>query len=59
MADRIVDDAVKKATGKSWAGWFAVLRIVAGAWSHEDIVAYLEDHHRLGPWWCQTVAVAL
>jgi uncharacterized protein YndB with AHSA1/START domain len=52
------DAAVQKATGKTWAEWFAVLD-AAGAkkMTHQEIVAYLVKHHQVGPWWQQMVTV--
>jgi hypothetical protein len=52
------DDAVKAATGKTWAEWFAVLDDAgAAAKPHPEIVAVLADAHGVGPWWQQMVAV--
>jgi uncharacterized protein YndB with AHSA1/START domain len=55
----ISDDAVKQATGKTWAKWFALLdRAGCCAKSHQEIVAVLSDRHRVRPWWRQMVTVA-
>lgn len=52
----ISSEAARKATGKRWEEWFALLN-QAGAkqWSHKEIVAYLKAHHSLSSWWQQMV----
>ena len=54
----ISDGAVKAGTGRTWGEWFAILDD-AGATKggHKGIVAVLSEHHRVGPWWRQMVAV--
>jgi len=55
----ISDEAVKAGTGKTWPEWFAILDAASGTkLGHKGIVALLEEHQRLGPWWRQMVAVA-
>lgn len=58
IASRGVSDAaVKAATGKDWAGWFAVLEAVnAVTMSHTQIAAYLSREQGVSGWWSQTVA---
>ncbi len=53
----ISDAAVKKATGKSWKEWFALLD-EAGAkeLEHKKIAAWLQKHCPSG-WWSQMIAV--
>jgi uncharacterized protein YndB with AHSA1/START domain len=55
----IGDDAVRKATGRSWAQWIAALDAAGAATrNHRAIVALVSG--RLGlerPWWRQMVAV--
>ena len=52
------DDAVKKAAGKKWAQWFAILdRAGAKKLNHRQIVGLLHDQHGVGPWWRQMVTV--
>ena len=52
------DEAVKKATGKTWPEWFAVIDKAGGKeMSHKEIVAYVHAEHGVGPWWQQSVAV--
>ena len=57
---RISDAAVRKATGKSWDEWFAVLDSEgADALPHKQIARLLYDKGYIASsWWCQTVTVA-
>jgi hypothetical protein len=50
--------AVKKATGRTWAEWLALLD-KAGAKNlpHREIVQWLERKHHLSEWWRQMVTV--
>ena len=54
--------AVKKATGKTWKQWFAILdRGKSSTKKHKEIAAWLSAKYPdVGGWWCQmfTVAVA-
>jgi uncharacterized protein YndB with AHSA1/START domain len=54
----VSDAAVRKATGRGWDDWFALLD-AAGArdWSHKEIVAWLAANAELSGWWRQSVAV--
>lgn len=54
----ISDSAVQAKTGKAWKEWFSILD-AAGArdMSHKEIVAFLTQKHRVGPWWQQMVTV--
>lgn len=56
---RISDDAVRKATGKRWDEWFALLDSEgAEALPHKQIVRMLHDKgHIASGWWRQTVTV--
>jgi hypothetical protein len=55
---RMSDEAVKDRTGKAWADWFKILdQAGAKEWQHKEISAYLRDEQKVGPWWCQMVAV--
>ena len=55
----IGDDAVKAATGKSWAEWFVILdKAGAKTMSHKAIALYLHDKLNCPPWWSQMVTVA-
>lgn len=52
------DDAVRKATGRTWTEWTRALDAVgAAAWTHRDIAAHLRIDRELTPWWSQTVTV--
>jgi uncharacterized protein YndB with AHSA1/START domain len=54
----ISDAAVRRATGRGWAEWIALLDAAgAQAWSHKEIVAWLAAHAELSGWWRQSVAV--
>lgn len=56
--NRISDEAVRKATGRGWSEWCAVLdRAGAAGWTHQEIVAHLHDVHGVGRWWQQMVTV--
>jgi hypothetical protein len=50
--------AVKKATGRTWREWFAVLdKAGAAKLPHKEIARRLQHAHRLADWWCQMVTV--
>jgi Activator of Hsp90 ATPase homolog 1-like protein len=54
----ISSEAVRKATGRSWDEWYAILDAVgAKAMTHQQIAAVLRDRHNVGPWWEQMVTV--
>jgi uncharacterized protein YndB with AHSA1/START domain len=56
--DGISSEAVRKGTGQSWEEWLDELNLAgADAWSHKEIVAYIQEHHDLSPWWQQMVTV--
>ncbi len=51
------DEALQRATGRTWSEWFATLDgDGAATLDHRGIVA-LTVGHGAGPWWAQTVAV--
>jgi len=56
---RMSDAAVRTKTGHTWPEWFAILD-AAGAqqMTHQQIVAYLVEHHNVGSWWQQMVTVS-
>jgi hypothetical protein len=57
-AKRMSDAAVKESTGKTWPQWFKILdKAGAKKMRHQDISAYLAKAHKVGPWWCQMIAV--
>ncbi len=50
--------AVKKATGKTWAQWLALLdKAGAKKLPHKDIALLLHAKLKLPDWWCQMVTV--
>jgi hypothetical protein len=52
------DEAVRSATGKGWQEWFSILdQAGAQGLDHKGIVAYLNDHFTISPWWQQQVTV--
>jgi hypothetical protein len=54
----IASTAVKKATGRTWSEWFAVLdKAGADKLPHKEIARRLQRTHRLADWWCQMVTV--
>ena len=54
----IGDAAVRRATGRSWKEWFAILdRAGAKAKPHREIARSLHEDHGLPGWWSQMVAV--
>jgi len=54
----ISDDAVQKATGKTWPQWASILdQAGAKKMNHKEIVAVVCDQCGVGPWWQQMVTV--
>ena len=54
----IGDPAVKRATGKGWREWFALLdKAGAATMAHRDIAKLLSTRHKLADWWSQMVTV--
>jgi hypothetical protein len=54
----ISDEAVQKATGKTWAEWGKILdRDGCQTMPHKEIAQLLHEKHGVGPWWCQMVTV--
>ena len=53
----ISDEAVRNATGKGWAEWFAVLdELGVEEKGHSHAVRYLREHHGLDERWAERVA---
>ncbi len=56
---RVSDEAVQKATGKTWAEWFTLLdQAKAQEMTHKEIVAWLYKRHIESGWWSQMVTNA-
>ena len=54
--DLISDEAVEKATGKTWQGWFVTLNANKGKdLTHQELVKFLTEKHNLSGWWSQMV----
>ena len=54
----VSNEAVEKATGKTWEEWFAVLDAAdAVRMSHKEIAQWLNSSHIESEWWCQSVTV--
>ena len=57
-APPVSDKAVRKATGRGWDEWFAILDTAgAVAWKHPDIARRLAAEHGISGWWAQGVTV--
>jgi hypothetical protein len=60
-ADRVAgisDDAVTKATGKSWDQWCTLLDTAGAARrTHREIAQHLHEQHGVPGWWAQMVTV--
>ncbi len=57
-AKRMSDAAVKERTGMTWPQWFKILdKAGAKKMRHQEISAYLNTEHKVGPWWSQMIAV--
>ena len=54
----ISDQAVQKATGRSWEEWFALLNNAeAGHLRHKEIAQKLYAEHDVKGWWAQNITV--
>lgn len=52
----VSSDAVRKATGKSWAQWLKILdKAGAKKWPRKQTAEFLDEKHRLAGWWAQMV----
>jgi hypothetical protein len=54
----ITDEAVSKATGKTWAEWYGALdRLKAHQLPHKQLAALIDQQFGVGAWWSQMVTV--
>lgn len=54
----VSDEAIRKATGKGWQEWFAILDAWGGtSHTHGEMTAYLSREHGVPGWWTQSVTV--
>lgn len=54
----IGSEAVRRATGKGWPEWIAIIDRAGGAkMSHAEIATYLHEKCNVGDWWSQMVTV--
>ncbi len=54
----LTDKTVKKATGKGWNDWFAILKQEeADQLIHKDIARLLTDKYKIDGWWAQSITV--
>lgn len=58
-AEGVGDEAVREATGKDRAEWFALLdQAGAATWKHKDVATWLVREHEVDGWWAQGITVA-
>ncbi|RZS65639.1 uncharacterized protein DUF4287 [Agromyces ramosus] len=58
-AEGVGDDAVREATGRERAEWFALLdEAGAATWTHQAIARWLVAEHGVDGWWAQGITVA-
>ncbi len=54
----VSDDAVRKATGRTWAAWLRVLdKAGAKKMTHKEIASHLHEQEDVPGWWSQMVTV--
>ncbi len=57
-AEGVGDDAVRAATGRDRAEWFALLdEAGAATWTHQQVATWLVREHGVDGWWAQGVTV--
>ena len=53
------DDAVSKASGKTWPEWAAILdRVKASTMEHRAIVEHVYENYDVSGWWAQMITVS-
>ena len=58
-SEGVGDEAVREATGKDRAEWFALLdQAGAATWKHKDVASWLVREHDVDGWWAQGITVA-
>jgi uncharacterized protein YndB with AHSA1/START domain len=56
---RVSDEAVERATGRTWPRWFEILdRWGASKRAHPEIARWLADEHGVDGWWAQGITVS-
>jgi uncharacterized protein YndB with AHSA1/START domain len=56
---RVSDEAVRRATGRPWPQWFAILdRWGAREREHAEIARWLAGEHGVDGWWAQGITVS-
>jgi hypothetical protein len=54
----VSDEAVRKATGRGWDEWLAILDGAGAAgWKHPDIARWVVSEYGISGWWAQSVTV--
>jgi uncharacterized protein YndB with AHSA1/START domain len=54
----VSDESVRKATGRGWAEWIAILdKAGAVTWKHPDIARWVAAEYGVSGWWAQGVTV--
>jgi hypothetical protein len=57
-AEGVGDDAVRAATGRDRAEWYALLdEAGAATWPHKEVATWLVREHGVDGWWAQGVTV--
>ena len=57
-SERLSDESVKKATGRTWDAWFRILdNSIAKNTPHKEITEFLRKEYKVPSWWTQMVTV--
>lgn len=54
---RVSEEAVRRATGRGWSEWFAVLDRLGHGAEHAAMAGRLRERHGLSPWWSRCVTL--